>query len=303
MNYHLINFLRKNIKYVKILISIQLFIFYLGLLGSLLATTWGSRSYWFIIYCITILGLTIYFYFEDKKRISSEDERFRGLNLFFRYGSEIDLDVYPIKVKEEWSAQDSAKLGDSIIYKIQDIFLSTYGETPLNGKHNVGIIGVTDSNRLNDSRGFLRISFTGSRGAIVSRFLTYQILGKNLVLSKSTYSLGTIEWYDMAFYILVSPVTFPFWIYRWAKREYSIYSAMASGINNSFELYDIRAYFFSSGEIIANVVIDELKANDLYTPEVGNIITQIFNDYSINNNNGNQFNAGSGSINIDKFNN
>lgn len=252
---------------------------------------------------MTTLGLTIYFFFEDKKRISSEDERFRGLNLFFRYGSELDWDVVPIKVKEEWSAKDSVKLGDNIIYKIRDTFLSTYGETPLNGKQNVAIIGVTDSNRLSDSRGFLRISFMGSRGAIISRFLTYQILGKNLVLCKSTYSLGTIEWYDMIFYILVSPITFPFWIYRWSKKEYSIYSAMASGINNSFELYDLRAYFFSSGEIIANVVLDELKANDLYTPEMAFVINRVLNDYSTNiniNNSGDnsQFFSGSGPINI-----
>lgn len=308
MNYYIASFILKNIKYLKIIVCVLLFFYYFYIISSLLTISygWGSTGHWFSLYILGAIGFTIYFFLEDKKRISNQEERFRGLNLFFRYGSEIDRDVLPIPIKDEWSSEDSAKFGDSIIYKIQDVFLSTFGETPLNGKHHVAIIGVADSSRLNDIRGFLRISFTGSRGAIISRFVTYQILGKNLVLSKLTYKLGIIQWYDMAFYFLVSPITILFWVYSWIKQEYSVYSAMASTISNSFEIFDIDAYFYSSGEIIANVIIEELKENDLYTPEFGNIITQVFNDNStvINNSgNNNQFFSGESSPAIGQVNN
>lgn len=301
MNYYVASFILNNIKYLKIIACFLLFFYYLWRLSTLPTQEWGSLNHWLTLYIIGTIGLTAYFFYEDKKRISNQEERFRGLNLFFRYGSEIDRDILPIKIKDEWSAEDSAKLGDSIIYKIQDVFLSTFGETPLNGKHNVAIIGVVDSGRSTDMRGFLRISFIGSRGAIISRFVTYQILGKNLVLTKLTYRLGIIQWYDMAFYFLTSPLSILFWVYSWIKQEYSVYSAMASTISNSFELFDINAYFYSSGEIISNVIIEELMANDLYTPEFGNIITQVFNDNSTTINNtgdNNQFFSGASNVNV-----
>lgn len=300
MNF-LLNFIQRNLKYIKILVSINLISFYLFQFSTLFLFRPGSLFSMPQIYCLGVIGVTIYLYFEDKKRISSGDERFRGSNLFFRYGLELERRTMPIQVKNEWSAEDSAKLGDSMMYRIQDDFFSSFGENPLNGKQVVSIIGVTDSNRISDSRGFLKISFTGSRGAIISRFLTYQILGKNLVITKLVYLLGIVQWYDMLFYFLISPLTFPFWIFRWLKNEYSIPSVMAADVDNSFEVFDLSAYFVSSGEVVAQAIIHELRENDLYTPELGNSILQILGDFSVNNyninntnNSGNQIFGNSG---------
>jgi len=280
---YIVNFIRKNLKYFKIFASVWLVFFYFMQLSSLFLIGLTSVFSMPQIYCLGVIAVTIFLYFEDKKRIAGGDERFRGSNLFFRYGEELERKVIAIQVKEEWGPEDSAKFGDSIMYRIQDDFLSSFGSNPLHGQHVVSIVGVTDSNRPSDSRGFLKIAFTGSRGAIISRFLTYQILGKNLVVSKVVYLLGIVQWYDMLFYFLVSPLTILFWIFRWLRNEYSIVSVMSNTVDNSFEVFDLSAYFVSSGQVVANAINNELQANGLYTEELGKMVFQILGDFSMNN--------------------
>lgn len=159
----------------------------------------------------------------------------------------------------------------------------------------VSIITVTDSQRQSDVRGFLKLSFTGSRGAIFSRFITYQILGKNLILTKLIFLLGMVQWYDKLFYFLSSPFSLPTWIYKWTIDEYSIYSSIASEIDNDFEIFDIRSYLESSGDVISSAINKELMNNGLYTSEIGNTIIGTFNDNSINVNHGGIQNTGNSS--------
>jgi hypothetical protein len=235
---------------------------------------------------LAIIGFSIYAYMTERERIEKGNERFRGNNLFFRYGVELYNAPFHIPVKDEWTATESESFGTALVERIQKYFLENYGNHPLNGKQIINIIGVTDGDRPSDSRGFLKISFTGSRGSIFTRFLTYQLVGKYIVLHKFVFLLGIVHWFDLIFFLLTSPITILFWIYSWIKGEYSIYAKIAREIGNSFEILDVRTYYESSTELIENAAIAELKAQGLYTKEIGQQINNFFgpiNQYGDNN--------------------
>ena len=272
---------------IKILGSLLLVYFYIFWLQG-----WLMYSIAF-----AIIGFTIYAFFAEKTRIESGNERFRGDNLFFRYGEEINYRSIPIPVKSTWKTEDSIEFGNSILNRIQNEFLNTYGNSPLNGKQIVSPIWAADSERPSDTRGFLKISFTGGRGAIFSRFINYQILGKNIVLHRMVHLLGIAQWYEMIFFFLASPFSILFWIYRWIRGEYSVYGAIAGDVGNSFEIMDLRAYYVSTHRIIEDAIIEELKSNDLLSEELGMTLQNVFNNYNF----GNQNIGGSGNMIIDQI--
>lgn len=275
------NVLKSSTKAGKIIISLALLVGY-----------WQINFLYGVI--PAIIGLTIYLFFREKKKIESGNERFRDDNLFFRYGSELPFEVIPIPVKDEWGEQESTRFADGLIQRMMNDFVSVFGNNPLHGKQIVGIISVTDSDQPSDSRGFLKISFSGRRGAILTRFFTYEVLGKNVVLHRLVYLLGIANWWDKLFYFMTSPLTILFWIWRWIKGEYSIYAAVAKGIDHSFEKLDLRAFYASSEEILKDAIIAELKANDLYTPQLAMIINQTFNTFNMIGTQINQNISGSG---------
>lgn len=235
-----------------------------------------------LVWTLGSIGFTIYAYISEKQRLFLRNEVFKNSNLFFRYGAEVFYRAIPIPVKEAWSAEDSGKFGYKIIDRIQDNFIHSYGSNPLNGTQIVTIIGATDRERSSDSRGFLKISFTGARGAIFSRFITFQVLGKNVVIHLLAYLLGMPKLLDIINFVVASPFTILTWVFRWLRDEYSIYATLAKEIDNSFEIIDMEAYFVSTKKNIADCINEELKEQGLYTEKLAQIVNNTFNNANIN---------------------
>lgn len=276
------NFQFLNSKYFKILASVALLIFYFSILFG-----FGL--------ILLIIGFTYYAYSSEKKKIESGDEKFKNDNLFFSYGIELSNDTVSIPVKQDWTAEDSLNFGNSIIKRIQDKLHDSIGVKPLKGKLTLQIIGATDKDRPNEPRGFLKIYFTGNLGAVLTQFITFQTIGKNLVFHKMIFLLGIAHWYDKLFFFLTSPFTFLFWIVTWIRGEYSIYSVISRGIANSFEVLDLRAFLTSSREVISEAFITVLKEHDLYTEDLMLTVNNNFNNiYHTNHNYGNQIVGGTG---------
>ncbi len=228
------------------------------------------------------IGFTIYAYISEKQRLFLRNEFFKKNNLFFRYGDEVTHKTMHIPVKEYWGPEESGKFGYEIIDRIQSTFIDSYGSNPLNGNQVVAIIGATDRERASDARGFLKISFSGARGAIFSRFITFQVLGKNVVIHLMMYLLGMPKLLDIIYFVMVSPFSIWTWLFSWLREEYSIYATLAKEINNSFEIIDMLAYFASTKEVIADCIIEALKVHDLYTPNLATIVNNTFNNSNVN---------------------
>jgi len=270
------------VKFAQTAFKIAL-IFFLPFLYLQLFRQFGSfLSIVVLIWTFGSIGFTIYAYISEKKRFFLRNEFFKNGNLFFRYGAEVFYRAIPIPVKDEWSAEDSGKFGYKIIDRIQDNFIHSYGSNPLNGSQIVTIIGATDRKSPGDSRGFLKISFAGARGAVFSRFITFQVLGKNVVIHMIAYLLGMPKILDIIYFVISSPFTILTWLFRWLRDEYSIYSTLAKDIDNSFEIIDMEAYFVSTKKNIADCISEELRVHGIYTEKLGQIINNTFNNANVN---------------------
>lgn len=219
------------------------------------------------IVILLIIGFSIFAFFSENEVLKQGNERFHGDNLFFRYGKEIVYSIFSIEVKQSWSKEDTSNFANEMTDKIYTYFTEYFGDSPLNGKQFVNVIRVTDSEKPSDTRGFIKVSFTGSRGALFTRFITYQLVGRYVVLHRAAYLLGMISWYDLVFFFISSPLSIIFWIYSWIKGEYSIHARIARDIRNSFESLDIRAFYEASASLITNATLATLKENDLYSEE------------------------------------
>jgi hypothetical protein len=242
------------------------------IIGSLLLVCFYAFYFPFgtIGYVVVLVAFCIsaYAFFSEKKLIRQGHERFHGDNLFFRYGNELTYTIFSIPVDPKWESEESTNFANGLMDRIIKYFNEYFGATPLNGQQLVNIISVTDSDRTSDTRNFIKISFKGSRGALFTRFITYQLVGKYIVLHRAAFLLGIAHWYDILFFILFSPFSIWLWLYSQIKGEYSVYSRIARGIGNSFEVLDVRAFYESSATLITNATKDELKAHDLYTDEL-----------------------------------
>lgn len=251
----------------KIIVSfIVLFLYYylsLGWIGYLII--------------FAIISFSIYAFFSEKKSIESGNVRFRKNNLFFRYGFKIASFPTSLPTKDSWNVEETTAFGDKLTERIKNKFLTHYGDSPLRGKQIISIVNVTDSERPSDSRGFLKISFTGSRGAIFTWFITYELVGNCIVLYRMVFLLGIAHWYDLLFFFVTSPITILFWFYRWIKGEYDIYARVSRGIGNSFEVLDVQVYYESSDELITKAIVEELDANGLLPEPKMQEINNIFN--------------------------
>ncbi len=235
-----------------------------------------------LLWTVGSIGFTIYAYISEKQRLFLRNEFFKNGNLFFRYGDEVFFKTMHIPVKEAWSPEESGKFGYEIIDNIQNSFIHSYGSNPLNGSQVVALIGATDRERPGDSRGFLKISFAGARGAVFSRFITFQVLGKNVVIHLLGYLLGMPRLLDIIYFVMASPFTILTWLFRWLRQEYSIYATLAKEIDNSFEIIDMEAYYTSTKQVIANCINEALKAHGLYTRELAMIVNATFNNSNVN---------------------
>jgi hypothetical protein len=259
------------------LIVFLLFLYYY--LYNLLGRALSIIEMLWVLGCI---GFSIYAYVSEKQRMSLRNEFFKDNNLFFRYGEEVLFKTIHLPVKESWEPEDSGAFGYKIIDRIQNEFIKSYGSNPLDGTQVVSIIGATDRDRPGDSRGFLKISFSGARGAIFSRFVTFQVLGKNVVIHLIAYLLGMPKLLDIIVFVISSPFTVWSWLIRWLRDEYSIYASLAKEIDNSFEIIDMEAYFASTKVVISDCIISELKAHGLYSENLEIIVNNTFNSSNIN---------------------
>ncbi len=242
----------------------------------------GYLSIIALIWVLGCMAFAIYAFLSEKQRLAIRSEFFKKTNLFFRYGDEVLYRTKHVPVRAEWTAEESGAFGYKIIDRIQNRFLQSYGGNPLNGSQVVTIIGATDREYPTDSRGFLKISFIGVRGAVFSRFITFQVLGKNVVIHLLAYLLGMPKLLDIIFFVVASPFSIFTWLLSWYREDYRIYARLAKEIDNSFEIMDMLAYYRSTQEMIAECIIDEMKVNGFYTQELAQSISFVFNNSNVN---------------------
>jgi hypothetical protein len=214
-------------------------------------------------------------------------ELFRNDNLFLvNYGLCLRNDIYSLPFNEKMSDTEIDMFIKEANLYIKNEISEIYGENT--SSHRIVDLQATELNSHKETRSFLKMVYSGRRGATASNFIFFNKVGKSVSMYLYTYTVGIAQWWDIAYFILVSPLTILFWISRWRRGEYNIRTSIAQGIENSFEEQDIKSYIVSSNERILYSLKDFLKSKGLLTEEMLSIITNNITNI----NNGNQIVGG-----------
>ena len=243
--------------------------------------------YWYFYFgyglFILIMAFTYYAYVTEVGKITTGDEYFKDDNIFFRYGKRERAYVFPIRVKDSWSVDESRNFADGLIQRLIEDFKNLLSDNPMGGKHVVAVVGVFDQDRPKMGRGFLKSSFTGTNGAIITNMVTYQLVGKTVALHHETYTLGIGKWYDILYFVMVSPITILFWIYPYFKNVYSLRCQINREVENSFEQYDLDSFYCASIEVVTETLKNYLKEHQLYFETIERSINNFITNMTTNN--------------------
>jgi len=125
-----------------------------------------------------------------------------------------------------------------------------------------------------DDRKFLGVGFKTTRKAELNYFIFFHLIGKHLVGHYYVYFRGHYKWYDVALFILTSPLHIYSWIVKLLKKEFSIVGHLSTRVSESaFEKLDLSSFHTVSNSIIMYASKDILTEEGLITPEVANMIT------------------------------
>lgn len=255
----------------------------------------NSPSLFYII--LPIWGITIFAYWREKTKNKQTEDSFEDDNLFYRYGTKISSNIYPLRFNQKPKQSEV----DTIILDLKNHLVESIREDIdsriAKGSHSTEVVEIYDRYMKGDLRTFTRFSYVGLRGGEVSNFILFEYIGAYIIIHFDSCFKGVPHWYDMVNFLLSSPIRIWFWIIPWLRNDFSILTRLSRYLDNSFEEYDLDAYYVASTYTILDSIKDFLADRGLLTPELENMITNQFFILNQTTVNGNQMNI-TGSNNI-----
>jgi hypothetical protein len=232
----------------------------------------GRPSYILMAWIYGSMALSLLAWLIESYELGNRPKYFKKYNQFARHGMEVFFRTVQVPIKSTWTAAETHDFGAKILANIQDGFTQTYGLHPLGGHQVVTSFKVSAQGHSDAESPCLKVSFIDARGYVFSRFVTYKVLGNNLVVHQLGYFLGKTSLLHFIHFIFLSPLTVATWSVQWARNEYSVYAAQAQQVGNAFTRIDLMSYFAASQAEVANGIIAGLKENNLYNDGLGNNI-------------------------------
>ena len=230
---------------------------------------------------IIAFAITIALYLMESNRTKAKSDSFKDDNLFFRYGSRISSFILHVKFPNElveaqtnsFVAEMSEHLEKSVVEEIEGRIIR--------GSHTTELLTVKDSRNTHDIREFLRFTYTGLRGGALTNFVNFEEIGSYVVINFDSHLKGIPYWYERLDFLFMSPFRIWLWIIPWIRGFFSISTAISQNLDNSFEEYDIAAYYNVSQNTVLNGIESFLEERGLLTTEMRNIIYNqlVYNNY------------------------
>ena len=103
----------------------------------------------------------------------------------------------------------------------------------------------------------------------------------DVVINFDSHLKGIPYWYERLDFLFMSPFRIWLWIIPWIRGFFSISTAISQNLDNSFEEYDIAAYYNVSQNTVLNGIESFLEERGLLTTEMRNIIYNqlVYNNY------------------------
>jgi hypothetical protein len=229
---------------------------------------------YFLVYCGPFYALSAAAFARDKQREAKGIDNFQGDRLFHRYGHEVSLLTFSIPVNPEWGTQDIENFSSSLQ---SDLAAAVRGRLP---EKNATVIPlrITDTETF-ETKEFVRILVRSKFGSMVTHFVHYATLGKTLTAHYFTFARGTYTSWQVAKFILLSPVTIWFWGLPWLHNHHSILARISKYRASSFDGIDLRTMLSLTQTILETETVELLAKAGVLTDEIK---TDIHNHFTTN---------------------
>ena len=262
------------IAWVVFLVLIYLVLLYVDVLSYL---------YYLIV---PIWAFTIFAYFREKAKVTDVVDTFEDDNLFYRYGTKVSGEIYPLRFDRRISEAEAEPLLEEVKRNLTDAMREEIDYRIFRGDHKTEVVEISDRRYRSDLRRFMRFAYTGQRGGELNHFLLFEFIGSYLVIHIDSFVKGIPHWYDLAYFLLSSPYKIWLWIIPWFRNDYSILTKVSKYLDNSFETYDLNSYYMASRFSFLDSIKEYLQEKGLLTEELQNIINyqMVMNQNVVNGN-------------------
>lgn len=239
-----------------------------------------------LLFALPFWGFTVYAFFQEKHKVSSNFESFEDDNLFYRYGSKVSNFAFPLKLAGQVDDKELLLITSELTDHLVDSIRIEIDYSIRNGGHRTESITVVDKKNKTDPRTFTRLSYKGIRGGEVNHFILFEYVGSYILIHLDSFLKGIPHWYDKVYFLFSSPYRAWFWIVPWLRNDFSILAKVSLYLDNSFESYDLTSYYVASRHSIFDAIKEYLVEKGLLTPELESIINyQIIMNQNIQNSN------------------
>ena len=229
-----------------------------------------------MVYLTLFMGLGAFAYHTDLEREKQSSDDFKGGGLFFRYGKEVNGARWYIRVKPEWSAEETRSFAEDLRCNVAERIDRHLPDDSVQVMHSV----VIRENNRGLGKVFVRIWGKTELGSLIVHFLHFASLGRSITLHYRSFVRGTHTTLDIIKFILASPLSFWLWIWPWANNEYSILSHLSHFYESSYDDMDLQTIYNATHYLLLTELQEILKEKGLLTEELQQMI---FNQITNNN--------------------
>lgn len=231
------------------------------------------------VLCPLISGFA---YFHDRKREEHGLDDFRGNRLFLRYGELLDLETIAIPVNKDWDFKATEISAHTLRLSLAQRIAARFPE----GSVQVSGNSIISDLKSKEQKEFVRVLVRSPFGSMVTFFIHYAAFGHTITAHYYTLRRGTHGDWDIAKFILASPVTVWFWLLPWLLNRYSITATISHYRNSSFDSIDLLTMFCAVHRVVYGETQKMLEEVHLLTEEIRQQITnyiQNFNQIAVTN--------------------
>lgn len=219
------------------------------------------------LYVVLVIMLALGALRVERRLDRGASDRFRGGNLFFRYGESVFKSTLPLVFDETWS---QLRISSVIGQLCGELAKGIESRTPP-GIEVTGSLPVTNLNT-KDQKVFLRLLARTARGSLVSHFVHFEQLGHAAAVHVFAFARGLESAAEVFLFLFGAPFRIWFWYLPWRQSRYSILVRVSKFDDDSFDLIELQTRYHAINRLLWAETERVLKEFGLLTEELRQVI-------------------------------
>ena len=145
--------------------------------GSLYLSLTALSLGLFLLIIIPSMLLGRMAYKNDQLREQNLTDTFLNQNLFFRYGTPVNVTEFPIPANSSWTEKETVEIAQRMNQRVESRSMERLRMQRISAFETIDII---DKRLFTDKRSFLKVVYKTIRGSQLSHFVHYAVAGTSI---------------------------------------------------------------------------------------------------------------------------